>query len=80
MDSNIIVALISLIGSLAGTFSGIFVSSKLTLYRIEQLERKMDRFNVIEEKINNLEKHNAVQDEKIKNSSSEIDELKRGET
>lgn len=40
MNDVIIVALLSLIGSLAGTFGGIMTSTKLTNYRIEQLEIK----------------------------------------
>lgn len=67
MDTAIIVALISLAGSLAGTFGGIYVSSKLTVYRIEQLEKKVDRFVEIEQKIHKLELHNAVQDERTDN-------------
>ncbi len=51
MNSTIIVALISLIGTLAGSLSGILVSSKLTNYRIEQLEKKVDKHNNFAEKI-----------------------------
>ena len=45
MDSTIIVALISLLGTLTGSLGGIVVSSKLTNYRIEQLEKKVDKHN-----------------------------------
>lgn len=58
MDSTVIVAVISLIGTLGGTLGGILVSSKLTAYRIEQLERRVAEHNsfavrmpVIEEQI-----------------------------
>ncbi len=51
MNSTIIVALISLVGTLAGSLSGILVSSKLTNYRIEQLEKKVDKHNNFAEKI-----------------------------
>lgn len=51
MNSAVIVALISLIGTLTGSFSGILVSSKLTNYRIEQLEKKVDKHNNFAEKI-----------------------------
>lgn len=40
MDNNVIVALISLVGTLGGSLGGILVSSKLTAYRIEQLEKR----------------------------------------
>ena len=51
MDSTIIVALISLLGTLTGSLGGIVVSSKLTNYRIEQLEKKVDKHNNFAEKI-----------------------------
>ena len=51
LDSNIIVAVISLFGTLVGSLGGILVSSKMTNYRIEQLERKVDKHNSFAEKI-----------------------------
>lgn len=51
MNSTIIVALISLVGTLTGSLSGVLVSSKLTNYRIEQLEKKVDKHNNFAEKI-----------------------------
>ena len=58
MKSEIMVALLALIGTLSGTFGGILTSSKLTAYRIQQLEEKVDTHNgfaqripIIEEKI-----------------------------
>ena len=51
MESTIVVALISLVGTLTGSLSGILVSSKLTNYRIEQLEKKVDKHNNFAEKI-----------------------------
>lgn len=44
IDSSITVAVISLIGTLAGSITGILVSNKLSTYRIEQLEKKLDRY------------------------------------
>ena len=38
MDTSVLVALITLAGSALGTFAGIAVNSKLTSYRIDQLE------------------------------------------
>ncbi|MBR6579816.1 MAG: hypothetical protein IKK66_00785 [Ruminococcus sp.] len=51
MTSTVIVALISLVGTLAGSLCGIVVSSKLTNYRIEQLEKKVDKHNNFAERI-----------------------------
>lgn len=44
MNSEIIVALISLIGTTAGAITGILVSNRLSIYRIEQLEKKIDKY------------------------------------
>lgn len=51
MTDTIAVALVSLIGTLIGTFGGIITASKLTNYRIEQLERKVDKHNNFAERI-----------------------------
>ena len=45
MSETVIVALIAFAGTLLGTFGGIVTSSKLTSYRIEQLEKKVDKHN-----------------------------------
>ncbi len=51
MNSTIIISVISLMGTLFGSLSGIMVSSKLTNYRIEQLEKKVDKHNNFAERI-----------------------------
>lgn len=53
--NDLIVAIVSLIGSACGTFGGIITSAKLTNYRISQLEKKVDRHNAFAEKIPVLE-------------------------
>ena len=68
MPTEIITAIISLAGSLIGTLSGIAVSSKLTAYRIEQLEKKVEKHNSIVERTYELEKNVAVLDDKIKSA------------
>lgn len=60
MPIEVIVALITLLGTLIGTFSGIVVSSKLTNYRIEQLEKKVDKHNQVVERVYRLEQQDAV--------------------
>ncbi len=51
MTDTIAIALVSLVGTLVGTFGGIITASKLTNYRIEQLERKVDKHNNFAERI-----------------------------
>ena len=61
MDSAVIASIISALCSLVGTFGGIVVSSKLTAYRLEQLEKRVSEHNnfairlpVLEEQIKEL--------------------------
>lgn len=51
MSSAVFVAILSLIGTMVGTLGGIVAASKLTNYRIEQLEKKVDKHNGFGEKI-----------------------------
>lgn len=51
MTDTIAVALVSLVGTLIGTFGGIITASKLTNYRIKQLEKKVDKHNNFAERI-----------------------------
>lgn len=55
MDSTIVVGLLSLIGTLAGTFGGIVTANKLTTYRIERLEEKVNKHNNVIERVYQLE-------------------------
>lgn len=75
MSDTIIIALISLIGTLGGTFGGILATSKLTNYRIEQLEKKVDRHNSIIERTYRLEENDKLLEEKIKVANHRIDGL-----
>lgn len=77
MSDTIIIALISLIGTLGGTFGGILATSKLTNYRIEQLEKKVDRHNSIIERTYRLEENDKLLEEKLKAANHRIDDLER---
>lgn len=75
MSDTIIVALISLAGSLFGTFSGVLVGSKLLTYRVDQLEKKVEKHNNVIERVYMLEKISAVRDEEIKVANHRIEDL-----
>lgn len=66
MIETVIVALISFAGTALGTFSG----AKLTGYRIEQLEKKVDKHNHFAERM-------PVVEEQIKVINHRIDDLER---
>lgn len=75
MSDVVIVGLLSLIGTLGGTFGGILTANKLTNYRIEQLEKKVEKHNSVIERVYQLEKHEAVIEEEIKVANHRIDDL-----
>lgn len=72
MDSNIIVAGISLIGTLVGSASGVLVSGKLTNFRIKQLEDKVARHNNFAERLPVVEEHIKGMDKRISELESEV--------
>lgn len=64
MSDTIIVGLLSLFGTLAGTFGGIITANKLITYRIERLEETVKKHNNIIERTFILEgKMNAAEHE-----------------
>ena len=75
MSDTIIVAVLSLMGSLGGTLGGIALNSKLSNYRIEQLEKKVDKHNNLIERMFKAEEAITVLDEKIKVANHRIDDL-----
>lgn len=75
MSETIIVALLSLLGTVLGTFGGILTANKLTSYKIEQLEKKVEKHNQVIERVYELEKHEAVVDTEIKSISHQIEEI-----
>ena len=81
MSDAVTVALIGLVGSGFGSLCGILVSSKLTQYRIEQLEKKVEKHNHLVERMYNLEErfetHEKLYEEKFKVANHRIEDLER---
>lgn len=86
MSDSVIVALIGLSGSAIGSLIGVITSSRLMIYRIEQLEKKVEKHNGLVEKTyalekkeelleNRLEEHERLYEEKIKVANHRIDDL-----
>lgn len=55
MSDAVIVAILSLAGTLLGSGLGVVASSKLTSFRLEQLERKVQAHNNLIERTYKLE-------------------------
>lgn len=79
MDTNIIIALIGLLSSVLVQFGGILINSKLTNYRIEQLEKEVQKHNNLVERVYKLEQDTAIQGEKIAVANHRIDDLERSQ-
>lgn len=65
MSEAVLVAILALIGTLGGTFGGILTANKLSNYRIEQLEQKVEKHNKVIERVYKLERDEAVMQEEI---------------
>lgn len=72
IDPTVIVALISLAGTLIGSLAGILVSAKLTTYRLEQLEKRVAEHN-------NFARRMPVVEEQIRGISRRIEDLEQHE-
>lgn len=68
MNSEIIVALVSLCGTFLGTIGGIVASNKIVTFRLEELEKKV-------EKHNNVITRTFVLEEKMKVANNRIADL-----
>jgi len=75
MPSEIIVGILSLAGTVLGSLLGILAANRLTVYRIEQLEKKVEIHNHVIERVYNLEKLDEVIEEKIKVVNCRIADL-----
>ena len=70
MESEIIVAILGLIGTLSGSFLGVMTSSKLINYRLKQLEEKVNKHNGLIERTYKLEGE-------MRECEHDIEDLKR---
>lgn len=75
MDPTLIGAILAFVGSLVGTFAGIITSSKLTNYRLQELEKKQDKHNQVIERTYKLEERVQVIEELQKVANHRIADL-----
>lgn len=72
MNNELLIGLMALIGTLSGTFGGIITSTKLTNFRLQQLENKVDVHN-------NFAYEIPIIKEQIKNITDKLDEIERND-
>lgn len=66
MSDVIIVGILSLCGTLVGTLGGILASNKLTNYRIQQLEEKVNKHNNLIDRMYKVENRVSLIEDEIK--------------
>lgn len=69
MSSEVVIAICSLLGTAFGAFAGSWQTRRLIAYRIEQLEKKVDKHNSVIERVVVLERDS-------KTAFNRIDELR----
>lgn len=83
MSNEVLVAVVGLIGSLAGSVIGVFGSAKLLTYRITQLEQKMkeqcENCAVMDGRVDRIEEKQAVMEERLKVVNHRVDNLEKKE-
>ena len=67
--NEIFVALIAFAGTVVGTFGGIMTANKLSNYRIEQLEKKVEKHNNLVERMFRVE-------DSVKSAHHRLDEIR----
>lgn len=72
MDNEVLIALLALVGTLVGSGSGILISNKLVNFRIEQLEKKIDKYADSQEEI---KERLVVVEQSTKSAHHRIDDV-----
>ncbi len=75
MSEAVTVAVISLFGTLGGSLIGVLASNRLTVYRIEQLEKKVEKHNNLVERTYKIEEEQEIEKEKLKVINHRLEDL-----
>lgn len=73
MTSEVLTAIFSLAGTLVGSLGGILAAGRLTAYRLQQLEEKVNKHNNLIERVYAIEQHDAIVDVRIERLESEVE-------
>lgn len=73
MTSEVLTAIFSLAGTLVGSLGGILAAGRLTSYRLQQLEEKVNKHNNLIERVYAIEQHDAIIDVRIERLESEVE-------
>ncbi len=73
--ADIIIGVLALMGTLGGAYFANRKSSALVIYRLQQLEQKVDKHNSVIERTFALEKRAELLEERVKVANHRIDDL-----
>lgn len=79
MTEGIIIAVLSMVGTLAGAYLANQKSSALIAYRLDKLEEKVDKHNSVIERTFKLEEQAALIEERIKDTNHRIEDLEKAQ-
>ena len=77
MSETILVAILSLAGTLGGSYFAQRKSTALISYRLEELEKKVNKHNNLVERTYKLENNHDLLDEKIRVANHRIADLEK---
>ncbi len=77
MTSEIIIAIISLVGTATGSIGGIMAANRLTGFRISELEKKVEKHNNVIERVALLEQADKMQWNDIEELKNEIENMRK---
>lgn len=77
MTSELIAALLALVGTIIGSFGGIMAANKLSNYRIEQLEKKVEKHNTVVERIALMEENQKAMWQSQDALRAAVEEIKK---
>lgn len=75
MSEAIVVAILSLVGTAIGSVVSVLTANRLTNYKIDALQKQVEKHNQVVERTFRLEEHAAVVDEQIKVANHRIADL-----
>lgn len=78
ITETVVVAVLSLFGTLAGSYLSNRKSQVLIAYRLEQLEDKVNKHNNLIERMYKVEETTALHEERLININHKLDEMERG--
>jgi hypothetical protein len=75
--ADVIIGVLSVLGTLGGAYFANRKSTALIAYRLEQLEKKQDKHNQLIERTYALEEKTGLLEERVKVANHRIDDLER---